>query len=82
MQWNGLRKTIQKLMRYYQSEIMFSEIIILIELVGLSILFLILNILKKIDERLMRTNLVFVRKIRIFRYKLKNKGYGKIYDRR
>ena len=35
-----------------------------------------LNILKKIDERLMRTNLVFVRKVRIFRYKLKNKGYG------
>ena len=57
---------------------MFSNILILIELVGMAILFIIWGVIEKTNQRLMRTNLVFIRKIRIFRYKLKNKGYDSI----
>ncbi len=55
---------------------MFSNILILIELAGMAILFIIWGVIEKTNQRLMRTNLVFIRKVRIFRYKLKNKGYG------
>ncbi len=57
---------------------MFSNVLILIELVGMAILFIIWGAVEKTNQRLMQTNLVFVRRIRIFRYKLKNKGYDGI----
>ena len=61
---------------------MFSNILIFLIVTGMTLTFIVWSTIEKTNQRLMRTNLVFVRKIRIFRYKLKNKGYGKIYDRR
>ena len=61
---------------------MFSNILIFLIVTGMTLTFIVWSTIEKTNQRLMRTNLVFIRKVRIFRYKLKNKGYGKIYDRR
>ena len=55
---------------------MFSNILIFLIVTGMTLTFIVWSTIEKTNQRLMRTNLVFVRKIRIFRYKLKNKGYG------
>jgi hypothetical protein len=55
---------------------MFSNILILLIVAGMTLTFIVWSTIEKTNQRLMRTNLVTVRKVRIFRYKLKNKGYG------
>jgi len=55
---------------------MFSNILILLIVTGMTLTFIVWSTIERTNQRLMRTNLVFVRKVRIFRYKLKNKGYG------
>jgi len=55
---------------------MFSNILIFLIVTGMTLTFIVWSTIERTNQRLMRTNLVFVRKVRIFRYKLKNKGYG------
>ena len=57
---------------------MFSNIFILLIVTGMALTFIVWSTIEKTNQRLMRTNLVTVRRVRIFRYKLKNKGYDSI----
>ena len=56
---------------------MFSNILIFLIITGMTLTFIVWSTIEKTNQRLMRTNLATIRKIRIFRYKLKNKGYGR-----